>query len=297
MAYVSQSLTIEDLDLEIARLQSDPSFPIPKIIHQVWVNSNPEVPDIWKASPREWQKLHPGWMYILWSEDLCRNFVKKYEPEFLGRYDTYPYAIQRIDAIRYCFLKHYGGLYVDLDLVPLENVESHLMDSCDTYFVNSANISSSYTNSVMASKPKSLIWDEVLNAAKKSDHWWAWGKHFTVMTTTGPMMLTNVIKDHSRTICRLPWVRFNPDGVDDIGSISSGKSGTILKNLEGGSWHDLDTLFYNFIFKNRQVLILIMFIILLVIIYYMYMYWKRCQQCQSVCVAPVTMSRLDTISR
>ena len=288
MAYVSQARTIEDLGLEISQLRSrrDPNFPIPKILHQIWVNADPQVPAKWRESPTEWQRLHPGWLYILWSGDLCRNFVKKYEPGFLERYDTYPYDIQRIDAVRYCFLKHYGGLYVDLDIVPLENIEPHLMDSCETYFVNSANISSSYTNSVMASKPGAQIWDEVLDAATTSDRWWAWGKHFTVMTTTGPMMLTEVIKDHSKTICRLPWVRFNPDGVDDIGITSATKSGTILKNLEGGSWHDFDTLFYNFIFRNRNLLILIVIIILCVIIYYLYIYWQGCQQCQSVCLAP-----------
>jgi mannosyltransferase OCH1-like enzyme len=34
---------------------------------------------------------------------------------FLETFDSYPYPIQRADAIRYFVLHHFGGIYIDLD--------------------------------------------------------------------------------------------------------------------------------------------------------------------------------------
>jgi inositol phosphorylceramide mannosyltransferase catalytic subunit len=40
--------------------------------------------------------------------------MKEY-PWFLETYDSYLYAIQRADSLRYFLLAHYGGIYLDLD--------------------------------------------------------------------------------------------------------------------------------------------------------------------------------------
>ena len=37
-------------------------------------------------------------------------------PNFLAPYRSYPYDIQRADAIRYFILFEFGGLYLDLDI-------------------------------------------------------------------------------------------------------------------------------------------------------------------------------------
>jgi mannosyltransferase OCH1-like enzyme len=288
MAYVSQAQTIQQLDDEIAALsaQIQTGFPFPKILHQVWINDDPRIPEKWIESHTEWKRLHPQWFYVLWSRDMARELVEKYEPNFLECYDQYPYEIQRIDAVRYCFLKRYGGLYVDLDLVPLENIEPYLMDSCEAYFVNSANIKSCYTNSIMASKKGSDIWDKVIEEIQKPGKWWAYGKHTTVMTTTGPVMLTDVISNYSKTICRLPWTKFNRDGIDDIGINQTSNHGIVLKNLEGGTWHDIDSHLYNFIFRARYLIVVLLIVIICVIIYMAIKYWQGYKRCRATCSVP-----------
>jgi len=42
--------------------------------------------------------------------------MKEY-PWFLETFDSYPYNIERADVIRYFALYHFGGIYLDLDLV------------------------------------------------------------------------------------------------------------------------------------------------------------------------------------
>ena len=96
---------------------------IPKIIHQTWVDNN--IPDKWKISSMMWQKHHPDWQYILWTDKMIRDYIKLGYPQFLKRFDSYKYNIQRIDMIRYFILKDFGGIYCDLDLYPIQNIEKY----------------------------------------------------------------------------------------------------------------------------------------------------------------------------
>lgn len=97
------------------------SLRIPRIIHQTWKTK--DVPSPLDQLPQTWKEYLPNWEYILWTDEMNREFVCKHFPDFLEKYDTYPCNIQRADAIRYLLLKVYGGLYVDMDFECLENIE------------------------------------------------------------------------------------------------------------------------------------------------------------------------------
>lgn len=53
----------------------------------------------------------------LWTEETSREFIETEYPWFLRTYDRYLYPVQRVDAVRYFLLMHYGGIYLDLDNV------------------------------------------------------------------------------------------------------------------------------------------------------------------------------------
>jgi len=97
------------------------SATIPKIIHQTWKSRS--LPDLMRPFAEKWKQLHPSWEYKLWTDIANREFIHDHFPEFLNKYDSYPYAIQRVDAIRYLLLYRYGGVYVDLDFECLKNLE------------------------------------------------------------------------------------------------------------------------------------------------------------------------------
>jgi hypothetical protein len=50
---------------------------------------------------------------------MSREFIETYYPWFLSTYDGYRYPVQRVDTVRYFILRHYGGIYLDLDNVSL----------------------------------------------------------------------------------------------------------------------------------------------------------------------------------
>lgn len=104
---------------------------IPHIIHQTWKDSN--IPSQFIPFVNSWKSRHPSWQYILWTDKKNRNFVAEYFPKFLSIYDSYPYAIQRADAIRYLLLYKLGGVYVDLDIECLQNIELMISGQASFY--------------------------------------------------------------------------------------------------------------------------------------------------------------------
>lgn len=51
--------------------------------------------------------------------ESSRTFIEDEFSWFLPTYDGYKFPIQRIDVLRYFLLRHYGGIYLDMDNVRL----------------------------------------------------------------------------------------------------------------------------------------------------------------------------------
>ena len=161
---------------------------IPKIFFQTcWSH---DVPDKWKTSPASVKELMPNWKYVLFDDEENRAFVKKHFPNFLPYYDAFPYNIQRADAIRYMFLYVYGGIYMDLDFEIQHPLDDLFTSECDFYLVHSGNVGSYVTNSFMASKKGCKFWLDVIEEMKKPLPFYIWGKHFEVLSSTGPLTVS-----------------------------------------------------------------------------------------------------------
>lgn len=240
---------------------------IPKIIHQTWKNN--EIPEKWKKSKEMWIKLHPDWKYILWTDKMIRNYLKRKYPSYLELHDSYKYPIQRADMIRYFILKDFGGIYSDLDLYPIENLEKYFThNDNESYFVFSGNYQC-FTNSFMASKLNAQIWDVVLKELLKRKNI-RLGRHFTVMMTTGPMMLNDAINKHDMLIGLLPKKKFMAYSTND--EINLIKKSAILLPLKGCSWNGIDSYILNKINKYK---INILVSIILTYIYLLFYFIKK----------------------
>jgi mannosyltransferase OCH1-like enzyme len=255
------------------------SLPFPPIIHQVWFNeSGAPIPKKWETSPLEWRRLHPNWQYRLWSLEDARDLIREVDPEFLPQFDRFPAIIMKCDAIRPIILKHLGGLYTDLDIVPRENVEKYFREDGDVYLVGSPNYTSGFSNCMMASKPNSPFWDRFIEEMKKSNvPWWALTKHWKVMYVAGPMLLNRVAKEYEGVICRMPMVKFYPVGIDGIQTKKDRlrAANAAVYNASSSSWSSLDTKIYDCIGRNRfWFLSFCFFLILLVIVLYFKYKWQ-----------------------
>jgi mannosyltransferase OCH1-like enzyme len=238
---------------------------IPKIIHQTWKDDN--IPEHWEISPKMWKKYHPDWEYILWTDKMIRDYIKIGYPEFLDLYDKYKYNIQRVDMIRYFILKDFGGIYSDLDLYPVENLNKWFSDDNDVYLVFSGNMYGCFTNSFMASKKNAPIWDDVLKNLHNKVPWFCFIKHMEIMYSTGPMFLSNVAREYKHIIGILPRKCFM--AYDSNENIKIKKPEALLIPLEGKSWNSIDSHILNFINKHKK---LIAIIFLISYFYFLYHY-------------------------
>ena len=88
---------------------------IPKVLHQVWKTRDlpPKFQETWKT----WTDcLPPDWTRVLWTDEEMDLLVEeKGTAEYLAVYHNYIHPIQKVDSFRVILLKHFGGVYADLD--------------------------------------------------------------------------------------------------------------------------------------------------------------------------------------
>jgi mannosyltransferase OCH1-like enzyme len=87
-----------------------PEFPdlVPPILHHIALGNMP--PKIeWVDARNACLAFHPSWQVHLWTDENASAFVQENFPELWDMWRGYKYPIQRIDALRYLVLYHYGG--------------------------------------------------------------------------------------------------------------------------------------------------------------------------------------------
>ncbi len=237
--------------------------PIPKIIMQTWKTN--DIPNHWKSSPASIKHHMPDWKYILMTDDDNLAFVEKHFPNFLETYNSLEYPIMKADAIRYMWLYIHGGIYLDLDIMIRKDLSPLFKEDGDLYLIKSGNLSSFYTNSFMASKPNDPFWLECIEEIRKPYKFWAIGKHFKVMTKTGPLMVSRTVKKNTHNIVNIPTKAIMACSICDDKPCQLKDSYAI--NLEGSSWIGNDTRFYNFCLCHWKKIVPIIIVIIAIIIF------------------------------
>ncbi len=84
-------------------------YKIPKIIHQVWLGS--PFPEKYKQWQKTWIEKHPGWEYMLWTDDNVKD-LNLVNQELFDKTENYG---PKVDILRYELLNKFGGIYADTD--------------------------------------------------------------------------------------------------------------------------------------------------------------------------------------
>lgn len=93
-----------------------------QLIHRIWLDD--PLPDRFARFGREWERLHPGWVVVDWTDSQAL-------PELTNRglfdraAEFYPKDWKRFqaDLLRLELLDRFGGVYADCDIKPLRNIE------------------------------------------------------------------------------------------------------------------------------------------------------------------------------
>lgn len=174
---------------------------IPRILHQTWKTR--DIPEPLRHYAQTWQMHHPDWEYRLWTDQDNRDFIARHYPGFLPVYDAYQSPICRVDAVRYFLLRHYGGVYVDLDfecLAPqdalLESAAVLLGEEPAAHMeyhrggIVARDLQHLVCNAWMASPPGHPFWDHVIECmiAVRAEP--------GPLEATGPLMLTHAVDSY-----------------------------------------------------------------------------------------------------
>lgn len=183
--------------LEAVAVGKTPDFSntVAPILHQTWNTRHlpahlAELSDGWKA-------LHPGWTHKVWTDVECDEFVVSVWPELNDLYRSFPYPNQRFNMIRYLILHTYGGVFLDLDMMPVRTLD-FLLGSSDFIVCKEPNEEAVIhqrdfiiSNAFMASPPlhpfiRHLIHDMMTHKTPFSD------ENNVILDTTGPFCVSRV---------------------------------------------------------------------------------------------------------
>lgn len=231
---------------------------------QTWKTST--LPDKWQASQDAIKKHLVGWAYVLMTDDDNLIFVRKYFPDFLNTYNSFPYPIQRADAIRYLWFYVNGGLYLDLDIEILKPLDPLFYVKADVYVVKSLYVSTTYTNAFMACQKGSMIMLKCIDLMIAGiQPYQSITKHLYVINTTGPNMYTRAIELTKQKYLSIKIEELPQDLIINEDSVYVNPEGRYSRNLGGSSWSGNDTKVLLFAHTNKHTLAFIIFIVIVIL--------------------------------
>ncbi|GAB1208804.1 hypothetical protein APSETT445_007567 [Aspergillus pseudonomiae] len=80
--------------------------PVPATLHHVHLGDTALRPE-WLAAREECLRIHPGWKTHTWDDTTANQFVREHFPELQDTWNSYPYLVQKVDALRYMILTIY----------------------------------------------------------------------------------------------------------------------------------------------------------------------------------------------
>jgi mannosyltransferase OCH1-like enzyme len=231
---------------------------IPRRVHLMWKTE--QVPPHWQQTVDNWRRLHPTWEHTLWTHATIHDFVNEHFPQHFARFVAYPHQIQRVDFARYCIISLLGGVYMDLDICPIESFEPLLQ----FYEARGVNVlvsesagpvgDSKYSNAFLASAPGAPFWDVVFQTLANPYRGYKAPlarlfRHFAVVFGTGPGVVNASMlafrrqrPDLAYTVDAVPrqLLQHTPHWLPRPCEAYGG----MTRLLKGGSWHSWDSTMF-----------------------------------------------------
>jgi mannosyltransferase OCH1-like enzyme len=130
---------------------------IPRVFHQIWINSsNPELPVKFSAYRDSWLQRHPSWEYKLWNLDNL-DFV----PQRMDLVKSSLSYAQMADILRYEILYRHGGIYIDTDFECLRSIEP-ILGGVQNFACSEDGLS--ITNALIGASPGSVYMQRCIAA-------------------------------------------------------------------------------------------------------------------------------------
>lgn len=176
---------------------------IPKQMFRIWVGDK-KVPDRFEGWWQEFVDLHPTWNTFTIG-NLDEPELLALEPTLMPIYEDSTSMAGRSDILRWIALYHLGGVYVDVDTLPVKAFDPLLEDDRPFAGHLSRNI---LQNSVLGSPPRHQAVRDLLDIWPQ---WYEEHKELSPVYSTGPRFLSAQWMDRE-DVRRLPKSAFHSLG-------------------------------------------------------------------------------------
>jgi inositol phosphorylceramide mannosyltransferase catalytic subunit len=90
---------------------------IPKRIIHIWGGGEHDLPLLYKAAAANVKLLNPDFEYLFFDDSRIEDVINGQFPEYRGMINSFRFPIQRYDFFRYLAVYHFGGFYLDCDVL------------------------------------------------------------------------------------------------------------------------------------------------------------------------------------
>lgn len=265
---------------------------IPKVIHQIWIQGEDEIPEDLMVYKNKIQQLHPDWKYILWDEISILQFLKKTNKEWFKMYYNFTYLHQKVDYTKLLILYTYGGIFIDMDAYTIKKLDG-LIDKYGEYdlivsYAKEINPLVNYSvcrkfgqclnNGIFLGKPNTDILSYMIDNISYECSTFK-SKIDCIANTTGPVYfnknLFNYINNddnkNKSTILILDSDYLEPCMLD----ICEVTGNTYIKHVHSQSWINAPVKeFIKLYIKYTKLFNIILLLIFVLIIYFIFSYSK-----------------------
>jgi len=178
------------------------------IIHQIYGVFRDGKPlsdfPLFMNSKKAWTDLakKQGYGYKLWNDKMCTDLINKY-PEFKSMYNNVKYPVMRADIMRFLILYEHGGMYVDMDVLPLK--KSYSFDRlafCEYYYTPKKPHTNTDMEVIYSPKGNMVLYNflkyvkEQIKEKDKVKIYDEWKVRY-IFQTTGPKSLIRYLKENN----------------------------------------------------------------------------------------------------
>jgi len=187
--------------------------------------------------------------YLFLPSSTSRAFISTEYPWFLPTYDGFSYPVQKIDALRYFLMLHYGGIYIDLDNGCKASLEPLLY--YPTWVTDGGK--GALSNNILAAAPGHPFW-QLLTNSMISYAWHYPLPYLAVSYATGQWFETAIWEEYHRNLPEVepPLTRIMMD-------MDPGAARWVFFSQErGGTWDQWDNGVFKWI--GDHVLLMLLYV-------------------------------------
>ncbi|CAF1304615.1 unnamed protein product [Rotaria sordida] len=236
---------------------------IPRYIHQIWISSktNKEIYENFRIAANACIELHSNYNYTLWTHKKILDWLKIHYTWFLPIYENYQHDMQRIDAMKYLLLFHFGGIYIDLDVkCNVQDIITSMLplDKQDyepdiIFHMGTEGISAN--TDIIAAKKFHPFFKLAISQLKTANRWF-YLYHLTIILSAGPTFLYGIYKQFPLK----DIFYYVPNNV---------LYGKLIEGVGGGTWYGKDSvILFHFMENKIWSSFVIFFIIIIFFIVY-----------------------------